>query len=246
MMCSACVLLLAALAGCGGAHPYVPRNEMVAFGPEQKADIEAQATHSYRIQEGDILKINFAYERDLNQENVLVLSDGTASLVGIDQIRLAGLTLSEADSALTAAYSREYREPALSVKIEKTLGRRVYVLGEVRDPGTYAIPLGGIDIMSAISLASGFTEDAAREGTLIVRVTGEGYQFQEVNLKTFGSAQFVRLATIPLESFDIVYVPRSRVADFAYFAKSVLSGIGTFTRIVYDSYNISKGLPGRY
>ncbi|MHB8078590.1 MAG: polysaccharide biosynthesis/export family protein [Candidatus Krumholzibacteriia bacterium] len=240
------ILLLAALAGCGGARPYVARNEMVAFSPEQKADIEANAVRSYRIQEGDILKISFAYERELNQENVLVLGDGLVSLTGIDPIRLAGLTVTEADSALTEAYSHEYREPALSVMIEKTPGRRVFVLGEVRDPGAYAIPQGGIDIMSAISMASGFSEDAARDGTLIVRVTPQGYQIQEVNLKTLGTAQFVSLATLPLLPFDIVYVPRTRVGDFAYFTRAVLAGLGSITRIVYDAYSIAKGLPGRY
>ena len=238
--------VLVCLAGCGGTHSYAPRSEFIPFSSEQKTEVEANVTHAYRIQEGDLLKIHFAYERELNQDDVVVLGDGVISLIGIDPIRLGGLTMAEADSVLTLAYSREYREPALSVMMEKTQGRRVYVLGEVRDPGVYAVPQGGQDVISAIAMASGFTEDAARDGILIIRVTREGYQFQELNLDSIGTAQFAQLASMPLQPFDIIYVPRSRVGNFAYFAKSVLSSIGQFTRIAYDLFVISGGQTGRF
>lgn len=242
----AAMLLLLVLAGCGTTRSFAPRSEFVAFSPEQKTEVEANVTRAYRIQDGDVLKIHFAYERELNQDDVVVLSDGVISLIGIDPIRLGGLTMAEADSALTLAYSREYREPALSVMMEKTQGRRVYVLGEVRDPGVYTVPQGGQDVISAITMASGFSEDAARDGILIIRVTKEGYQFQELNLDSIGTAQFAQLASMPLLPFDIIYVPRSRVGNFANFAKSVLTGIGQFTQIAYDLYIISGGQAGRF
>jgi protein involved in polysaccharide export with SLBB domain len=240
------VLLSSGLAGCGGTHTYPPRSDLVPFTTEQRTTLDTQAGRAYRIQEGDVLKVYFAYERDLNQDGVVVLSDGAASLLGVDRITLAGLTIAEADSALTLAYSHEYREPALSVMIQETQGRRVYVLGEVRNPGYYQVPVGGIEIMNAITMASGFTDDAARDGTLVVRVTNEGYQFQEVDLDGFGSAQFAPLSAMPLRAYDIVYVPRSRTGDFGYFTRTVLVGLGYITRMAYDIYNITHGLTGRY
>lgn len=239
-------LLLMLMAGCGGSRSFGPRTEFIPFTPEQKTELQAQRTHAYRIQEGDVLRVQFAYEKPLDQDGVIVLTDGTVNLVGIDSIRLAGLTMSEADSALTAAYSREYREPALSVMIQETQGRRVYVLGEVRTPGFYKLPMGGTDVMSAIALASGFTDDAARDGTIIVRITPEGYQFQEVNLDSFGTPQFAPAAMVGLRSFDVVYVPRSGSGDFAYLTRSVLSGLSYVTRMAYDVYNISSGNVGRF
>lgn len=246
LMGVAAFLTLTVLAGCGGGPAYLARNEFVPFTPEQKTGLEAEALHAYRIQEGDVLKVYFAYEPKLNQDFVHVLSDGSVSLVGIDPIRLSGLTISEADSALTQAYSKEYREPALSVMIQETQGRRVYVLGQVRSPGLYKVPQSGVDIMNAVTMAGGFTDDAARKGTLIVRVTSEGYQVHEVNLESFGEAQFVQLATIPLQTYDIVYVPRTRVGDFNYFARTVLAGIMSVTRIVYDLRYITSSTLGRY
>ncbi len=244
--CLAFLLLLLALAGCGGAPSFVPRSEFIPYSPEQKVVLEEQATRPYRIQEDDILKVYFAYERNLNQDFVHVLSDGTVSLVGISPVKLAGLTMTEADSVLTVAYSREYREPALSVMIQETRGRRIYVLGEVRDPGMYILPHAGMDVMSAIAMASGFGEDACKSGTLVVRVTKEGYQFQEVNLDNFGTAKFAASAVVAVEPFDIIYVPKSPVGNFGYFAKNVLAGLGYGTRILYDVYNISHGSTTRY
>jgi protein involved in polysaccharide export with SLBB domain len=240
------VMLLVAIAGCGGTQAFVPRSEFIPFTPEQKVVMDAQSSNAYRIQEGDILKVYFAYEHELNQDNVVVLNDGAVTLTSVDRIRLAGHTMAEADSIITAAYSREYREPDLSVMIQETSGRRVYVLGQVRNPGFYQVPNGGIDIIGVITMAGGFADDSAPAGTLVVRVTGDGYQFQEVNLEKFGKPGFAPFAAIPLRSYDIVYVPRSRVGDFSYFTKSVLTGLGYITRMAYDLYTVSSHVTGRY
>jgi protein involved in polysaccharide export with SLBB domain len=237
---------LAVLAGCGGSSDLLVRTEFVPYTPEQKADLAAQATHAYRIQERDKLQVRFAYERVLDQDNLTVLNDGTVSLVGIGNIKLAGLTLSQADSVLTAAYSREYREPALAVLVQETSGRRVYVLGEVKSPGLYTVPVGGIDMLSAVAVAGGFTENAARSGTLLIRSTLEGYQFQEVNLDRFDDASFAQAVVVPLQAYDVIWVPRSRIGDFGYFARNVLSGMAYITRMIYDVNYISTDGFGRY
>jgi polysaccharide biosynthesis/export protein len=240
------LLVLSVLGGCAGSSPRAPRTEFIPFTAEQKASYQAQAGRSYRIQEGDVLKVYFAFERDLNQDGVVVLSDGSVSLVGVDTIRLAGLTIAEADSALTAAYAHDYRDPALSVMIQETQGRRVYVLGEVKNPGYYQVPVGGLELMNAITMASGFSEDAAREGTLIVRVTDQGYQVQEIDCSRFGKGDFSPFAAIPLRPYDIVFVPRSGSGDFGYLTRSVLVGLGYITRMAYDVYSVTTKLQGRY
>lgn len=238
---AACAALLAVTAGCGAPRNFGVRSEFIPFTPEQTVENEASLTRAYRIQEGDILGVHFAYEKSLNQDGVVVLSDGSINLVGVDRIPVAGLSLAEADSIITLAYSREYREPALSVLMQETVGRRVYVLGEVRNPGFFKVPLGGMDVMSAIGMAAGFTNDAAREATVVVRVTDSGYLVREVDLKTFGTVPFAQVSTMPLEAYDIIYVPRSRSGDFSYFAKNILAGIGNLTRIAYDLRYIMTG-----
>ncbi|MBU8869979.1 MAG: polysaccharide export protein [Gemmatimonadales bacterium] len=233
-------LALLALAGCGGSE-FVSRNNFVKFSPEQKEQLRLQNDQSYRIQEGDILKVAFFYLNELTQDNVIVLPDGSVSLEGIDRAELAGLTVLEADALLTAAYSYEYRNPNLSVIVRETRGKRIYVTGEVGNPGLYEVPPKGLGLMNAITLANGFTDDAARDGVVLIRVTPEGYLCQEVNLSEFYTVKAGDLGPLELEGFDIIYVPRSRSGDFAYFSRAILSGAANIMGIVADFRYIKTG-----
>lgn len=235
-----------ALGGCGGSSYREMRSTFVEFDPAQRRTIAADAGRAYRIQEGDILRIAFPYEKELTQEGVVVLADGAVSLVGVDRIVLAGHTLVEADSIVTAAYAKDYIEPSLSVIVAETPGRRVYVLGEVKDPGMFKLPAGGLGIVNAIALAGGFREDAAKGGTVLVRVSPEGYLVQEIDLDAIHRPEAAALAMVTLKPFDIVYVPRSRTGDFAYFSRTILQGVLNITRIAADFRYLSGEAVGRY
>lgn len=236
------VLLTGTVAGCGSSHPPgLVRSSFVEFTPEQRQEIQSRGGQEYRIQEGDILKIAFSYQKDLNQEGVVVLGDGSVNLIGVDRVKVAGYTMTEVDSMLTQAYSREYIDPALSVLMQETRGRRVYVLGEVRNPGMHHVPAGGIDMLGAISVAGGFTDDAAPEGAVLVRITDEGFLAQEVDLSNMGDVSAIGLAMVNVQAHDVVYVPRSRVGNFGYFARNVLIGLAQITRIASDITYISGG-----
>lgn len=238
-----CGLALALLVGgCGGSGPRPStRSTFVEFSPEQKLAIQNQKASEYRIQEGDILRIAFTYEQNLSQDGVLVLHDGSISLVGVDRVVVAGLTMTQADSVITKAYAKEYREPDLSVLMFKSKGQQVYVLGEVRNPGFYDVPTEGLGIVGAIAMAGGFNENAAADGTALVRITPEGYLCQEVNLGDIGDVSSFELATVQLQAYDVVYVPRSRQGDFMAFSRSVLAGVVNITRIAADIRYLTGG-----
>ncbi|MFT7549479.1 MAG: protein involved in polysaccharide export with SLBB domain [Candidatus Azotimanducaceae bacterium] len=243
----AMVIAFSALSGCGGSSSgEMIRSNYVEFTPDQKQSIQDRAGREYRIQEGDILKVAFMYLKDLNQEGVVVLGDGAVNLLGVDRIKVAGFTMSEADSMLTQAYSREYRDPNLSVLMQESRGRRVYVMGEVRNPGMHHVPTGGVGMLGAISVAGGFSDDAAAEGSMLVRISGEGYLVQEVDLSEFGQMENAALALVDIQAYDVIYVPRSRIGDFGYFARNVLSGLVQITRIATDLTYVSGGNIGRF
>ncbi len=242
------IALLVALAGCGGSGGagMGPRTSYVEFTEDQLMNIAASESHAYRIQEGDVLRIAFPYERDLNQDDVVVLHDGAVSLIGVDRIELAGLTLTQADSVVTAAYAKDYLEPDLSIMVMETGGRQVYVLGQVRNPGLHKLPQGGVGIIGAITVAGGFTEDAAKAGTALVRMTDTGYLVQELDLTNIAAAEYAAIAAVGLEPYDIVYVPRSRMGDFSYFSRTVLQGLLNMTRMAADIKYLSGVTYGRY
>ena len=232
----------ALLAGCGSSGPGSEvRSSFVEFTPEQQQQIEHQVRGEYEIEAGDYLKVAFIHQTELNQDSILVLPDGSVNLIGVDRIALAGLTMTEADSTITAAYSREFRDPQLSVILQETHGTRVYVLGEVASPGLMEVPRGGLSVIGAVSLAGGFTDHAAREGSVLVRVAPEGYLVSEMDLSNFQSLEYASLAMVELQSYDIIYVPRSRTGDFHYFSRTVLAGLLNITRMAADIYFITNG-----
>lgn len=233
------------LAGCAGGSRQVVRSSFVEFTPEQLKEVEAQENYQYRLQTDDVVKVAFADQEKLSPNPVRILPDGSVSLVGIDRVKLAGLTVDEADSLITAAYSQQFRDPRITVIVLESSGRQVYVLGEVKDPGIVKLQRGGLDPIAAVTLAGGFTPDAAKDSAVLVRVSPTGYLVQELDLDSFQGVAGAPLAGVQLQPFDVIYVPRSHVADFAYFAKSVLSGVLQITRIASDVRYIS-GNAGRY
>lgn len=243
---SAAVICLLALCGCGGRQYSTVRSSFVEFSEDQILEIESNRTEQYRIQPNDVLQVAFENQDDLNQDPVLVLPDGAISMVGLDRLVVAGMTLEEADTAITNEFGKEYRDPRISVIVRETAGLQVYVLGEVKSPGVQTMPRGGLQMIGAVTLAGGFTPDAAPDGAVLVRVTAEGYLVQEINLSGFYEVTSLELAMIDLYPNDIIYVPRSRIGDFSYFCRSVLTGVTQITRIAYDLKYLTGGNLGRY
>jgi len=233
------------LVGCAGSSGPVVRSNFVEFSPEQLQQIDADKQYEYQLQTDDLLKIAFADEKKLSLDPVRILPDGAVTLVGLDRVKLVGLTVTEADSVITEAYSRQYRDPRISVIVLESAGRQVYVLGEVHNPGLIKLPMGGLAPIAAVTMAGGFTADAAMGSTVLVRVTPVGYMVQELNLSDFQNVASNSLATVNLRPYDIIYVPRSKTGDFAYFSKSILNNLVNVTRIASDLKYIF-GNAGRY
>jgi polysaccharide export outer membrane protein len=100
----------------------------------------------------------------------------------------------------------------------------VYVLGEVNRPGGYVLnSTGGITLLRVVAAAGGPTHAAAVGGTKMIRRTPTGLQELPVPLKDLMHA---RVADIPVQADDIVYVPSSRIKAMVN-ASALLSTLGT-------------------
>lgn len=239
---SAALTATVVLMGCAGTRTAGLRSHFVEFDDQQRSEYQTAKPGEYQIQEGDKLAVVFSYIEDLNQRELIVLSDGSVTLPGIDRVVVAGRTVTEADSIITSKYAESYKNPDLSILVEETQGRRVYVMGEVIKPGLYSVPHGGIDILSAIGAAGGFNKDAKKSNTVLVRMTEDGYFCQEIDLSHFQTIAGISSVGVNLETYDVIYVPRSRIGDFSYFSTEVLGGILNITRIVSDVRYIESGL----
>jgi len=165
----------------------------------------------YRIQVGDQLDIKFFYNPELN-EQVTVRPDGRISLQLVREIMTAGLTPAELTDLLTKKYAKELKMPEVTVIVRSFGGHKIYVDGEVTKPGMFSL-IGFMTVLQAISQAGGMKDSARMSEVVLIR---RGTDNKPLTLQV--NAQKVIDGTgmsqdIALKPFDIVYVPKSPIAN---------------------------------
>lgn len=200
----------------------------------QKATVEnvkpfalnrAQAPAVYTIQPGDQLDIKFFYNPELN-ETITVRPDGMISLQLIDEIQAAGLKPAELDDRLTDLYSRELKEPVLTVIVRSFTRQRVYVGGEVNTPGLIVLP-AGMTALQAVFQSGGFKETAEPSETLVIR-KGEHDKPVPIRVDLEAIMDADGGADFQLQPDDILYVPKSAIANANKFIEEYIGGLLMF------------------
>jgi protein involved in polysaccharide export with SLBB domain len=237
---SALLLGLALTGGCGSAPRTPVRTEFFPFTPQEMALSQAARSARYRLCPGDAFSVQFKYEEMPNQNRVLVLPDGYVTMTGVGELKAAGMTLAEVDSVMTARLGSEIRNIDLSVLIEEIGAGRVYVLGQVVNPGLHEIPSQGANVLQAVALAGGFGERACPSETVIMRLTDDGYTYMHVDLGHLEKSGPPSFALALLRPYDVVYVPRSAIGDFSSFADNVLSGVLNINALFWDYYAVTN------
>jgi len=94
----------------------------------------------YRLGPGDVLSIAVLGHEELSyreREPITVRPDGKVSLPLMSTVEVAGKTPGEVEELLTAALSKRYKHVDVVVNILRPRPRRIYVLGEVQEPGAF-------------------------------------------------------------------------------------------------------------
>ena len=113
----------------------------------------------YTIGAGDIIIISVWGHGDLTKE-VVVSEKGTFSFPLIGEVKAAGLTVNELEAKLVELLSNGYViNPNVSVRIQGYQSKKVYVLGQVRSPGSYSLHKE-TSLIEIISGAGGVTDNA--------------------------------------------------------------------------------------
>ena len=208
------LFLLLLLVGCSaGPQTPVPISEQGTLEPP--APSLASVTPAYVIQPGDEIDVKFFYN-PLLDESVTVRPDGRISLQLVQEVPAASLTTSELSAVLKEKYSPHLRDPEISVIVRSFDSRRVYVDGEVVQPGMVEMG-GGLTIMQAIASVKGLKDSARRSEVLIIRRNNLKRPFVltiDVDAAMDGTDV---TQDVVLEPYDIVYVPKSAIAHVNTF-----------------------------
>jgi len=120
----------------------------------------------YRLGPGDELKITIFHEDDLSG-TYKIDGTGSISMPLIGNINISKLSLPELEENLINAYSQDIlKNPKITVEVLNY--RPFYIVGEVKNPGSYPF-VEGMNIINAVALAGGFTYRAKENSMTITR-----------------------------------------------------------------------------
>ncbi|MGN6514573.1 MAG: polysaccharide biosynthesis/export family protein [Rhizomicrobium sp.] len=180
-------MLFAAFAGAGFARADDAAQPAAYRPSEPVAD-------SYKIGTGDKLRITVFGEADLSG-TFDVDGNGIVSLPLIGEVKVADLSASQAEQAISAKYADGFlKEPRINVEVAQY--RPFYVIGQVNKPGEYPY-VNDMSLPNAVALAGGYT-DKAVEGGVYIRRNGDAKE-------TYYDAD----GLVPIYPGDVVRVPAS-------------------------------------
>jgi protein involved in polysaccharide export with SLBB domain len=211
--------VMAAISGCSYSKSTTPPIEALPAASQQLVP-------PYLIQPGDTLDIKFFYNPELN-ETVTVRPDGYISLQLVNEVKAAGLQPSQLNEALTQLYARELKKPVIAVIVKTFAGQRVYVGGEVGQQGLITMP-AGLTALQAVMQSGGFKNTAQPSETLVIRKGPDNRPVPvRVDLNTMLSGSTAG-QDFRLQPDDIVYVPKSPIAQANLFVKQYIEELFLF------------------
>ncbi len=179
-----------------------------------KADAELsdldKAPNDYILQAGDVVLIKIYPEDEyIKGGKMEVSSEGNITLSLVGKVTVAGKSVVEAEREIAEILNRDYLvDPEVVIELEQHKKQNVVLLGQVRKPGTYEMPIGAkkMTLLQAVSLAGGFSEIANIKKIKIVRQAEGKNEVIRANADAIisGSEQ-----DVDLEPGDVISVSES-------------------------------------
>lgn len=194
----------------------------------------------YRFGPSDRVRVQFLLTPEVG-ETALVAPDGAIVLRVAGRVPAAGLTGAELEAAVAAASRRILTNPIVTVGLEEAGAAVAFVGGSVRRAGAYPVT-GRRGIAEMIALAGGLEDVARMDQIVLIRRSPEDRpMLRTVNLQDFISGASVG-GDVPLTAGDIVFVPRTRLAELGLWVDQALNRLIPFNRTF--SYAINRNTPG--
>jgi polysaccharide export outer membrane protein len=167
----------------------------------------AQSSQPHPVGPGDIIQV-YIYAGGEKQEDFIaeISPQGTMNSPLIGELAVGGLTTFEVTSKMRDVLKQAFFvNPQVLINV-KEYGKKVYVLGEVKQPGAYSIQ-EGLTTLNACILAGGFTDYAALGRARVTRQENGKALVININL---AKVQEGRADDLVLQGGDRIEVPPRR------------------------------------
>ena len=203
------LVYLGLLFGCTNAS-VMNESTKDAVSTQEVTDALAQvrSSQSYVLQPGDLVDIRVYMEDNMNR--VLRISgNGTVTFPLVGNIKIAGLSLEQAEQNLADRLTTYIRQPQVSMLVKEYGNKTVYVLGQVSKPGSIQIPPEKqLTVLEAITSVGGFTDIANTSKVRVLRMEDGKQKSMDVDVSQI-TKQGNKSLDIALQPGDVVFVPQS-------------------------------------
>ncbi|MFC1836202.1 polysaccharide biosynthesis/export family protein [Thermodesulfobacteriota bacterium] len=177
------------------------------------------------------------------QSELTVAPDGSIDLPLLKRRILAtGSTIPEIERTINQAYSQGVLEHVqVSLSLSEARSRKVYVLGQVKQPGAYEIKQP-ITPMHAIAMAKGHDPDTADLTSVILvskNIHGKpiGRRLDLKRMLDIGDMS----SAILVKPYDVIFVPKTYIRDVRLFMEQYFTTVSDFTQLYQSLLNNTTG-----
>ena len=163
----------------------------------------------YKVDTGDVLIITVYEQPDLATKT-RVGPKGEINFPLIGNVETKGLTAHEIEEKITSLLAADYLvNPQVNVFIEQYHPNKVFVMGFVNKPGEYELFKDRTTtVLEAITMAGGFKEGAASDGTKIIRIEDNTEITIPVKVSDI-TKRGEKEKDVPVKPGDMIVVPES-------------------------------------
>ncbi len=185
------------------------QDEIAQFNEQLFASASMNTDPSdYQLGSGDLLQVKVFEAEDLNT-TVRISSRGYVTLPLLGTVSVKGLSARDAEENIENLYRVRYiKDPHVSIFVEEHFSRRITLMGQFRNPGTYDY-LAKQRLLDVMALGGGLNEKAGRV-----------IQVRRQNGSTEGQAAFIvdldqlikagkSELNIEINSGDVLFVPEA-------------------------------------
>jgi protein involved in polysaccharide export with SLBB domain len=183
---------------------------------------------TYKVGVDDFLKITVLGYLELSG-SYHVDPEGYLNLPYLDNFVAVGYTPHELRKRLIEALSPFLGRPHIGLEVLEYNSCRVYVLGEVKNPGRYEYRIR-MSLIEAIAEAGGFFGNPVESEVAIIRVLPDVTRLYLVDVRSIFREGKAAL-DVPLASGDIIFVPQTFIGDWNEF----LNNLYPTLRSIFDA-----------
>ncbi|NVM21432.1 MAG: SLBB domain-containing protein [Desulfobacterales bacterium] len=156
-----------------------------------------------------------------------ISEDGTITLPFLGKVTADGLTVDKLTRKITTRLKTDYFvDPQVILSVVAYRSKKVYILGEVKKPGSYGMESENTGLIELISMAGGATEKRGKKAFVLrgayADIASGGKINELVKKKEPIVVDLQRLleradlsANVRLRADDVVYIPPRRFVDIA-------------------------------